>query len=203
MRRCFWTNFAAIHGNANAFNLCPHGNWYFLPWHRAFLLMYERTVRQLTGHNDFALPYWDWTADRQLPAAFSQPTWNGQPNPLYESQRSMSPTDSLPDEIVGQGVIATILGETPFETFGTSRPSSQDSLDQSWINCEGCGVSGTRLARRRLLQLRDAVSPSLNDGVVQLQIAERTALRRLPLRERNDAWYLRCNGACPDGATVK
>jgi tyrosinase len=105
--------------------------------------MYERTVRQLTGHNDFALPYWDWTADRQLPAAFSQPTWNGQTNPLYESQRSMSPTDSLPDEIVGQGVIATILGETPFETFGTSRPSGQDSLDQSWINCEGCGVSGT------------------------------------------------------------
>jgi Common central domain of tyrosinase/Polyphenol oxidase middle domain len=105
--------------------------------------MYERTVRQLTGHNDFALPYWDWTADRQLPAAFTQPTWNGQPNPLYESQRSISPTDSLPDEIVGQGVIATVLGETPFETFGTSRPSGQDSLDQSWINCEGCGVSGT------------------------------------------------------------
>jgi hypothetical protein len=40
-----WASFAAIHGNASGFNLCPHGNWYFLPWHRAFLLMYERTVR--------------------------------------------------------------------------------------------------------------------------------------------------------------
>jgi hypothetical protein len=60
-----------------------------------------------------------------------------------------------------------------------------------------------RLARRRLLQLRDAVTPSLNDWIVQLQIAERTALRRLPLRERNDAWYLRRNDARPDGATVK
>ncbi len=79
-----WANFAAIHGNAAGFNKCPHGNWYFLPWHRAYLVMYERTVRQLTGHDDFALPYWDWTADRQLPAAFSQPTWNGQPNPLFE-----------------------------------------------------------------------------------------------------------------------
>ncbi|MGH6839682.1 MAG: tyrosinase family protein [Methylocella sp.] len=138
-----WANFAAIHGNARDFNLCPHGNWYFLPWHRAFLLMYERAVRQLTGHADFALPYWDWTADRQLPAAFTQPTFNGQPNPLYESQRDMSPTDSLPDEIVGQPVITTILGETPYETFGTSRPNGQDSLAQSWINCEGCGVSGT------------------------------------------------------------
>lgn len=39
----------------------------------------------------------------------------------------MSPTDSLPDEIVGQGVITTILGETPFETFGTSWPSDPDN----------------------------------------------------------------------------
>jgi hypothetical protein len=32
-------------------------------------LMYERIVRQLTGRNAFALPYWDWTNNRQLPAA--------------------------------------------------------------------------------------------------------------------------------------
>ena len=52
-----WANFAAIHGGDAGFNLCPHGNWYFLPWHRAYLLMYERTVRQLTGFSDFALPW--------------------------------------------------------------------------------------------------------------------------------------------------
>ena len=39
-----WANFAAIHGGDADFNLCPHGNWYFLPWHRAYLLMYERAV---------------------------------------------------------------------------------------------------------------------------------------------------------------
>jgi tyrosinase len=108
--------------------------------------MYERTVRQLTGHNDFALPYWDWTNNPQLPAAYVQPTFNGAPNPLFE-QRDMSPTDSLPPEVVGQGVINTILGQTDFETFGTTRPNQngrvQDSLDQSWINCEFCGISGT------------------------------------------------------------
>jgi hypothetical protein len=60
-----------------------------------------------------------------------------------------------------------------------------------------------RLARRRLLQLPDAVAPSLNDRIIQLQIAERTPLRRLPLRERNDAWHLRRNDACSDGATLK
>jgi tyrosinase len=138
-----WRNFAAIHGDARGFNLCPHGNWYFLPWHRAFLLMYERTIRQLTGQRNFALPYWDWTAARQLPAAFVAPTFNGNPNPLFEPRRDMSPRDSLQDEIVGQSVINTILGEVSFEVFGTSRPSDQNSLDRSWINCEFCGTFGT------------------------------------------------------------
>jgi tyrosinase len=143
-----WANFAAIHGDANNFNLCPHGNWYFLPWHRAYLLTYERAVRQLTGNNDFALPYWDWTADRQMPPAFVEPTFNGQPNSLFESQRDATPTDSLPDSTVGPAIISQILIQSPFETFGTSRPidssgQPQNNLDQSWIICEHCGTEGT------------------------------------------------------------
>ena len=51
-----WASFAAIHGSDAGWGLCPHGNWYFLPWHRAYILMYERAVRQLTGNNAFALP---------------------------------------------------------------------------------------------------------------------------------------------------
>lgn len=137
-----WASFAAIHGNTSQFNLCPHGNWYFLPWHRAYLLSYERAVRQLTGNNDFALPYWDWTLDRQMPSAFVDPMFNGQTNPLFESQRDATPTDSLPDSTVGPGIISTILTQTPFETFGTSRPAGQNNLDQSWINNEFSGIDG-------------------------------------------------------------
>jgi tyrosinase len=138
-----WASFAAIHGNDNGFNLCPHGNWYFLPWHRGYILMYERAVRQLTGNNDFALPYWDWTLDQQMPQAFTDQTFNGQPNPLFEQQRDATPTDSLPDSVVGQSVINQILTQAPFETFGTSRPNGQNNVDQSWINCEFCGTQGT------------------------------------------------------------
>jgi tyrosinase len=138
-----WANFAAVHGDSNGFNLCPHGNWYFLPWHRAYILMYERAVRQLTGNNDFALPYWDWTLDRQMPPSFVEPMFHGQPNPLFEQQRTATPTDALPDSTVGQAIINQILTQSPFETFGTSRPVGQDSLDQSWINCEFCGTQGT------------------------------------------------------------
>ena len=104
-----WANFAAIHGNQDDFNLCPHGNWYFLPWHRAYLLMYERAVRKLTGNDDFAMPYWDWTQDRQMPQAYTQKMINGQPNPLFEAQRDATPTDALPDSTVGSAVINQIL----------------------------------------------------------------------------------------------
>src|SRR5215471_18932588 len=40
-----WASFAAIHGDDQNFKLCPHGNWFFLPWHRAYILTYERAVR--------------------------------------------------------------------------------------------------------------------------------------------------------------
>jgi tyrosinase len=49
---------------------CPHHNWWFLPWHRGYLLNFERICRELSGDPDFALPYWDWTATPQMPDAF-------------------------------------------------------------------------------------------------------------------------------------
>ena len=48
---------------------CPHGNWWFLPWHRAYLGWLERTCRDLSGDQTFALPYWDWTKSPRVPAA--------------------------------------------------------------------------------------------------------------------------------------
>lgn len=32
----------------------------FLPWHRAFLLLWEREIQKITGDENFAIPYWDW-----------------------------------------------------------------------------------------------------------------------------------------------
>jgi tyrosinase len=54
----------------------------------------------------------------------------------------MGPADSLLPENVGQAVINQIMGETPFETFGTSRPAGQNSLDPSWIK-QRTGLQGT------------------------------------------------------------
>jgi tyrosinase len=147
-----WVNLSQIHGtDPNTYNFCPHGNWYFLPWHRAYVVMYERIVRHLTGNNAFAMPYWDWTNNPTMPKVFLEPTTpDGKTNWLYVNDqafgqtwtRTWPPTQPIPDDQVGPGVLQSILQSTPFEIFGTSRPDGQDSLDQSWINDENSGVQG-------------------------------------------------------------
>lgn len=59
-----------------------HGNWRFLPWHRLQVAHMERIIAQVTGHANFAMPYWDWQVDRFLPPWVLDPT-----SPLYERQR--------------------------------------------------------------------------------------------------------------------
>ena len=39
---------------------CPHGDPAFLPWHRLFMAQMEDELGE-------ALPYWDWTEDREIP----------------------------------------------------------------------------------------------------------------------------------------
>jgi tyrosinase len=55
---------------------CPHGNWWFLPWHRGYTGWFEKICRELSGDADFALPYWDWTESPRLPDAFLQGNLN-------------------------------------------------------------------------------------------------------------------------------
>ena len=57
---------------------CPHGNWWFLPWHRGYLGWFEQTCRAVSKDPDFALPYWDWTATTKVPDVF----YDGVLNPV-------------------------------------------------------------------------------------------------------------------------
>ena len=135
-----WTDMSNIHGTAAGFNKCPHGTWYFLPWHRAYVLMYERMIRSVTGNNAFAMPYWDWSAHRAVPLAFRNATHNGQPNPLFVAARNNG--WSVPDIYSGPAVMNNIFSQTDFELFGTSRRAGQNNLNPSWIKGPG-GVQGT------------------------------------------------------------
>ncbi|HEX2092612.1 MAG TPA: tyrosinase family protein [Longimicrobiaceae bacterium] len=76
-------------------NQCQHGTWYFLPWHRGYLLALEATIREvvtgLGGPSNWALPYWNYFApdEFKLPPAFASPDWpDGKGNnPLFIKQR--------------------------------------------------------------------------------------------------------------------
>ena len=62
-----------------------HGQPSFLPWHRAYLYVFEQALRD-TGH-DVMLPWWDWTRTRRVPHAFAEERRaDGTPNPLYTAE---------------------------------------------------------------------------------------------------------------------
>src|SRR4051794_27495483 len=55
---------------------CQHQTWYFLPWHRGYLLSFETIVTAaivgLGGPADWALPYWNYS-DTTNPLALDIP----------------------------------------------------------------------------------------------------------------------------------
>jgi len=93
-----WRFQAAIHGypdlegsidHPRRWGSCRHGSWFFLAWHRMYLLFFERMVQFHLGDPSWSLPYWDYTkvddeAARILPEPFRRPTTD---NPLYVPER--------------------------------------------------------------------------------------------------------------------
>jgi tyrosinase len=132
-----WLNQADIHRNH-----CPHGNWYFVPWHRAYVAAVEALIADVTGQADFAMPYWNWSVDRILPPAVAAAEIGGVANPLYDATRTMQPGETLgevlqqwgidADAIYAPSVIDTIVGQRPFQVFGSLMPQGQNSTDPSW-----------------------------------------------------------------------
>lgn len=74
---------------------CQHQSWYFLPWHRGYVLAIEALVRAAIvgkgGPSDWAMPYWNYSKanESDLPPAFASANWpDGQgDNPLFIPQR--------------------------------------------------------------------------------------------------------------------
>jgi tyrosinase len=63
---------------------CPHGNWWFPVWHRGYLGWFERACRDLSADPNFALPFWDWTAQPRVPRQLFQGVLNPA-DPAYVS----------------------------------------------------------------------------------------------------------------------
>lgn len=126
-----WVRQAQIHENN-----CPHGNWYFLPWHRKYILDFEEICRELSGDPDFALPYWNWTTTRSIPAPF----WDGT---LRDTTREIGQNAQISTQFVGLRVIRRCLRQTNFELFGSTRPRrpfEQNNTDPIWQRRRGAAA---------------------------------------------------------------
>ena len=102
-----WLGQANIHRDA-----CAHENWWFLPWHRAYLYYFERILREAANDPSLALPYWNWTENPRLPAGF----W-GANNPLGDDTREIGRDASANPRFVGRRVIRDVIGTRNFLTF--------------------------------------------------------------------------------------
>lgn len=94
-----YSYFAGWHGVP--FNWCEHGTEWFLPWHRAYLHLFELALQRLVA--GVTLPWWDWTTTNTVPSAYVDAPPDGSTNPLtggdimiFGSGRSQGQTQRSP-----------------------------------------------------------------------------------------------------------
>jgi hypothetical protein len=85
-----WSRQIAIHANMSWGH---HHSWRFLAWHRMQLFYLERIIARVSGHDAFAMPYWNWGDDRIPPLFFNKAT------PFYHRQRDAGPDSKISDYI--------------------------------------------------------------------------------------------------------
>lgn len=113
-----------------------HFCWWFLSWHRAFISLTERKLREISGDASIAFPYWNWSSDRRIPASFSR---SG--SPLSRAERGIPPREVQDGEVdyfprdparrkLGVAALeaktfeAKQASDIPFSFGGVQRPNS-------------------------------------------------------------------------------
>jgi tyrosinase len=112
-----WYYQSRMHGNPMAtertddepedFSQCQHGTWWFLPWHRMYLLQFERIIAHVTQTPAFALPYWDYPspAEAVVPPAFLDPA-----SPLFDDTRRFPAIPIFPQPWVRAATFELLAG---------------------------------------------------------------------------------------------
>ncbi len=143
-----------MHTTPNGSN-AAHSGPAFFPWHREFILRFERDLQQALGDANFGLPYWDWASD----AALADPTraviWDerfmggqGSPvstGPLRAGEWTIVPSGSLvrnfgADQdartLPSQADVGAALAVTTYDSAPWNRASNPSFRNQfeGWIN---------------------------------------------------------------------
>ena len=100
-----WAYWANIH-----MNYCPHGLPYFLAWHRGYLYYFEQRLRTVCGDQQLVLPYWNYFANPNLPAEFTNASAS---NPLYTARVNTDVRQALDLTAFGPTVLQFPRGQSP------------------------------------------------------------------------------------------
>jgi tyrosinase len=122
---------------------CKHGSPFFLPWHRAYLYLFEKQLQDRVP--GVTLPWWEWTRQHEdgIPAAYGQAKVGGKPNPLFSSpiQKSgrINPRETKtrrepgsPGGLPDLGELERILKNKDFFTFQTQLESVHNQI-HGWV----------------------------------------------------------------------
>jgi tyrosinase len=137
-----YQRWAGIHGLPLPIS-CTHHTELFLPWHRAYLYLFEKALQERVP--GVTLPWWDWTANHAegIPDAYSRRRAGGKKNPLFDSPiqpsgrenprqartvREPGPPGALPSA----GEVEAVLENRDFFTFQTQLESIHDGV-HVWV----------------------------------------------------------------------
>jgi tyrosinase len=123
-----YQRWAGIHGLPLPIS-CVHGDELFLPWHRAYLYFFEKSLQDLVP--GVTLPWWDWTNHADgVPGPYARKRVDGRKNPLFDSpiqpsgRANPSQTRTVrdpedPGQLPSGPEVEAILSNPDFLTFQT------------------------------------------------------------------------------------
>ena len=126
---------------------------HFLIWHRLYTYHFEKIVRRLSGYQDFALPYWDYTNstgnNRQLPDMFRDRS-----SSLYEVARyePLNNGEPVSGEIERALDITKLMSYSNFEMFSNNMNAAPHGAMHDYIGA-GNDTTGT-------LQFKNSITGS-------------------------------------------
>ncbi len=128
---------AGIHGLPLPIS-CVHHRELFLPWHRAYLYLFEKALQDRVP--GVTLPWWDWTNHSEgVPGPYSRRRVDGRKNPLFDSpiqpsgrpkagQTRTSREPGQPSELPSAAEVEAVLANRDFFTFQTQLESLHDGI---------------------------------------------------------------------------
>ncbi|KAA8642298.1 hypothetical protein EYZ11_010376 [Aspergillus tanneri] len=115
-------DFAATHIN---YTLGVHFNGVFLAWHRHFIWIWERALRDECGYNG-TLPYWDWPLSANDLGA--SPLFDGSPTSLSGNGNPNIQPTNLTENSAARNINGGCVTSGPFANLQLTLPDLSDPM---------------------------------------------------------------------------